>query len=243
MPRPFVRYAGVLLLGILLEGCTFFAGKPALPKQASIEHAQKPTIAADFDAMVEEADIVYFPVERAGFGAKAEPAALLIEALQKRRKPFAIGWDLIDAREQGQLDSLASQDANAREQSIAALELAGSGRAREHCRTILRELRDTNVSQVALRYPGNTGARREFAAEQIARYLRTTGREARLLAFLHEEDLEGEEGVPEYVAQKIEARQLVFGSDSKKERSRLLTTILQRRPLQVVNGAPASGGD
>ncbi len=151
-PRSF-RYKTFLLAAVaLLSGCAFFARKPPLPRQASIERLPRPATETDFSAQVEGADIIYFPTERAASGGRSEPAALLLEALQKRAQPFAIGWDMIDSSQQPLLDQLEAAREK-REELIAQLDLAASGRAREHCRAVLRETGPPSVQYLALRGP------------------------------------------------------------------------------------------
>ncbi len=137
----------------ILCGC---ASAPPLPKRAAIETGAGSTPSVDFAATVAEADIVYFPVERAASGARSEPAGLLIDAFQSSGTPFAVGWGLIDAKEQPSLDQLGSQSPAARENLVARLELAGSGRAREHCRSVLTDPRMAAVRQIALKLPDTT---------------------------------------------------------------------------------------
>jgi hypothetical protein len=138
---------------IALPGCASFTGKPPLPKQASIEHAPKPAADADYPALVASADIIYFPVDRAGSGAQLEPSALLVDALQKNGTPFAIAWDLIEATQQPLLDQLRSTPAETRDEMIGRLDLIGTGRAREHCRSVLRDNRFAGIQHLALRCP------------------------------------------------------------------------------------------
>ena len=208
---------------ILLQGCALFSGKPALPKHGAIERAPQPLATADYDPLIENADIIYFPVERVGFGGKSEPPALLIAALERSGRPFAIGWDLIDGREQATLDALPAQNSREQERAIALLELSGNPRAREYCRQVLRNAHNTRLTCLALRYPveGAAHRRREFAAEKIARYLRGAGSEARALIFLQQIDVDDEGSVPAQVAERIDVRQLVFGPE--REAARLFT--------------------
>lgn len=133
--------------------CAYFSGKPPLPKHASIEQLGGGGSAADFNAAVESADIIYFPESRAASGGRSEPALLLLEAFQQSGQPFAIGWDLIDATQQPALDELQTKTPEAREAAVARLELIGTGRAREHCRSVLREARLPGGRHLALRCP------------------------------------------------------------------------------------------
>ena len=69
----------LLVSACALCGCSF-SGKPPLPKHASIEHLGKPA-GTDFAAVVENADVIYFPTNRAASG--------FIGAFEPR--PFARG--------------------------------------------------------------------------------------------------------------------------------------------------------
>lgn len=142
-------------LGCILAfgGCSMFSGKPALPRRAAMEPGDVQNRGTDYTAMVAKADIVYLPAERAASGAKSEPAAMLLEALRKNGAPFAIGWDLFDANQQPLLDELPGITGAAREEIIARLEFTGTGRAREHCRAVLRDERMVDLRHLALRCP------------------------------------------------------------------------------------------
>lgn len=147
------------LLTSPFAGC---ASKPALPKRAALSAGFSDS-RPDFAATVAEADIIYFPAERAASGARSEPAALLLEAFQANGTPFAIAWDNISSDQQPLLDEFASQQVAAREKSLARVEIGGTGRAREHCRAVLRETGATGIRQLALRPPAH--ASNEGAAE------------------------------------------------------------------------------
>lgn len=131
-----------------MAGC---ASRQPLPKRAAMETGVGLTPAIDFRGNIDEADIVYFPSERAASGAQSEPAAQVIEAFRTSGVSFAIGWELIDVKDQPVLDQLSSQAASARQRSISRLELAGGGRAREHCRSVLNDPRLAPVHHIALR--------------------------------------------------------------------------------------------
>ncbi|MDQ6621943.1 MAG: ChaN family lipoprotein [Verrucomicrobiota bacterium] len=148
--RALVRQ-GALLAFISLAGCAWFARKPPLPRSAAIEHAPGPAAATDYKAMVEQAEVIYFPEERAASAGKSEPAALLLEALAQSGKPFGVGSDLIDATQQPLLDEIANRAETGRENLIAKVELNGTGRAREHYRSVLRDVRGAHL--LALRPP------------------------------------------------------------------------------------------
>ena len=276
------------------------ASKPALPKRASIETAAARASQHDFAALVPNADIIYFPTERAASGARSEPAALLLEALQRNGSRFAIAWDVIEAVQQPVLDSLVAQPPGARERSIRTLELAGTGRAREHCRAVLRDPQAAAIRHLALGFPhvleaklranepltpeeqqqlgagfqppvggleafaerlstterageGDVAAayrahllRQQFAAARIVQHFQTGGSGDKLLVFLPEADLAAGLGVPYFVAQKLQLRQLVLGSDAGASgRAKLLTRGAggSTGRVEIVDGAPGPAGD
>ena len=158
--------ARALLTGRFMRGCCSIvaagaalgalgscASQPALPKRAALETGGTPAQSTDFAAMVAGADIIYFPVERAASAGRSEPAALLLEAFGNSGTPFAVGWDLIDARQQALLDEISAAPAAAREDLVARVEVRGNGRAREHCRAVLRGTTSPGIRHLALRLP------------------------------------------------------------------------------------------
>jgi hypothetical protein len=67
-------------------------------------------------------------------------------------------------------------------------------------------------------------AAQQFAAGQIVDHFRGAGAGGKLLVFLRREDLVAGQGVPHYVAQKLQLRQVVLASDAgQPERRKLLT--------------------
>src|SRR4051812_48583318 len=161
MSLPIVRRGWLLISFALVGGCAFFNGHPPLPKHASIEREPAPSEATDFAALVAEADVIYFPSGRAASGGRSEPAARLLDAMRQAGVPFAIGWDLIEAGQQPLLDELRTKSGAARDELIARLDLAGTGRSREHCRSVLRDSRIATVPQLALRCPESIRAKLE----------------------------------------------------------------------------------
>ena len=146
-----VRQALAICGFALLAGCA--SNRPPLPKQASLEHGAADVDETDFASLVPKADIIYFPAERAASGGRSEPAALLLDALQRDGSAFGIAWDLIDASQQPLLDELRTNPGSAREELIARLELETTGRAREHCRAVLRDARFATLRHIGLQAP------------------------------------------------------------------------------------------
>lgn len=290
--------AAAILAGVwitVLPACTFFAGKPPLPKRASIEQGSRPTATTDYAALVANADVIYFPRERAASGARSEPAALVLEAIMQQSAPFAVAWDLVDLPQQPLLAELPGKTENAREKIVRELELSGTGRAREFTRASLRDRRVAELRHLALAPPSamiarlqsgemlsadekkllatdfslpprgweayaerNTGrlnpnemraayraqvVRQQFAAGMIVQFFRTSPPDAKLLVFLRGEDLLAGEGVPSYVAQKIQMRQLVLDSPSASSPAKLLTDAGGWRAPEIVDRAPGPAHD
>ena len=285
----------LLLTASLLLSCT---SKPALPKRASIEAAARRPSEQNFDALVLNADILYFPSQRAAWGGRAEPAAQLLDSMRRAGAPYAIGWHIIDASQQPLLDQIAAAPAAARETLIAQLELGGTGRAREHARAVLRDAREPLVRHLALGFPeaqiaklrsgetltpeeqsqlprrfrppsggmeafaerlsptaaaaaGDVNVayrehllRQQFAAENIVRHFQG-GAAGKMVVFIAAEDLVTDRGVPYYVAQRVQLRQLVLGSDDGGGPE----TLLAPGPgsggsgVEIVDRTPRAAGD
>ncbi len=151
-PRRLRGVLAIVAAQCFFTGCGSVSNNPPLPQHAAVSAFAQPA-QTNFAAIVERADVIYFPSDFAAFGARAEPAALLLEALENSGHPLAIAWDLIDASQQPLLDELQATSGATREQMIARLDLVGSGRTREHCRAVLRNLPEPTGKQIALRLP------------------------------------------------------------------------------------------
>lgn len=82
----------------------------------------------------------------------------------------------------------------------------------------------------------------QFGASQIVRHFETGG-SGKMLVFLRTADLESGQGVPFYVAQKLQLRQLILGPNSRRnEAAKLLTRALRdgSRGFDVVDGSPGA---
>jgi hypothetical protein len=259
--KPSLRAIALSFVGLLLvSSCSYFVRQPPLPSHAAIESAAIPSADAKFTALVQNADIIYFPSESVGSSGRFEAAWKLVEALQRDGGSFAVGWDSIDGEEQALLDrwtkgKVATGDV------VPQLPLHGSAREVEICRRFLREIAPVGVHVLALRQPGGQRAARtdsvddavfgaeQFAATTIARYYEAN-RGEKILVFFHRVHLGRDHGVPYLVAQKARARQLVL--DSRPARasggSLLAGSFLGREwwgsgSLEIVNRAPIAAGD
>lgn len=75
----------------LLSSCSFFQRPAPLPRHAAIESSSSDS---QFDALVQGADIIYFPSESAVFNSRSDTTWKLFEALRRNGGSFAVGWDL-----------------------------------------------------------------------------------------------------------------------------------------------------
>jgi uncharacterized iron-regulated protein len=150
--------------------CAFFYRQPALPKHAAIESRETPQADEKFAALVQNADIIYFPTELSGPASRSEPATKLVDALQRSGSSFAIGWDLIGGEEQALLDRWAKRQPSTGD-LISRLDLSGTAGEREECRVLLGETREWGVRVLALRCPAGllAAARSEATLDAPAR--------------------------------------------------------------------------
>ena len=126
-------------------------------------------------ALVQNADIIYFPHRIAGAGVAVRTGDEIsgrVAAQRKpaKRKPFAIGWDLIGGEEQALLDQWAKRQLST-ENLISRLHLSGTARERENCRALLGETKEWGVRFLALRCPADllAAARSEATLDALAR--------------------------------------------------------------------------
>lgn len=135
----------VLAAAVWFSSCSF-AGRPSLPKRAAIESVAPPQEEEQFAEIVQEADIIYFATDRVGAALTSEPAWKLVRALRESGAEFGLGWGVIESGEQAFLD-------NSNQNAAERLDITGTMRERENCRTLLREMRALGIQQVALGCP------------------------------------------------------------------------------------------
>jgi len=233
--------------------------QPPLPSHSAIESAVIPAADAKFTALVQNADIIYFPSESVGTSGRFEAAWKLVEALQRDGGSFAVGWDTIGGEEQRLLDRWAKGKV-ATGEVVPQLTLQGSAREIEICRRFLREAAPFVVQFLGLRQPSERRAAptdssedavlraERFAAATIAQYYQAN-RGEKILIFFHRIHLGRDHGVPYLVAQKARARQLVLDSRSPASGASLLAGGFYRRrlwagrSLEIINGTPIAASD
>jgi uncharacterized iron-regulated protein len=166
----FFSRACLMALLVFCASCAFFYRQPALPKRAAIESTETPQADEKFAALVQNADIVYFPTELSGRASRSEPATKLVDALRHSGNSFAIGWDLIGGEEQALLDQWATRHLSL-ESLISRLHFSGTARERENCRALLSETKEWGVRFLALRCPADllAAARSEATLDAPAR--------------------------------------------------------------------------
>jgi hypothetical protein len=248
--------AGLIALAGLCSSC--FQSQPPLPKHAAIESRTTPESEEKFDALVQNADIIYFPTELLESASRSGPAWKLIAALDRHGNPFTLGSDLIAGDGQPLLDAWSKQTV-ATDKLFAELHLLGTARERENCRALLSDTSKRVARFLALERPAELSPatapwptredtavlEEEFAAERIAENFRAH-EEEKILVFVHRRHLGSDRGVPHLVAQKIKARQLLLDSSPRRTlRSQLVASRVPRRTrrFEIVDGAPTAARD
>ena len=202
--------------------CSFISRQPPLPRQAAIESNN----AGDkkFDALVQSADIIYYPSESVTLRTRSEAAWELLEALQRNGGSFALGWDSISGEQQVVLDEWANRSA-ATSSAMPRLHLDAAPGEAENGHAFLRAAGKRGAHVLALGRPAAsiaTQSSEEFAAARIADYFREH-RGEKILVFLRRNQLDQAQGVPHFVAQSTKARQLVLNPrPASTPRGRLL---------------------
>ncbi len=161
--------------------------QPPLPRRAAIEPAGSEE---KFAALIQDADIIYFPSESVTLHSRSDAAWKLLEALRGRGGSFAIGSDW------------SSNESDRR----SYLEEAGSNGAEI---LALTEAKWRAQNDAAL-------SADQFVADSIATYFRQH-RSDKVLVFLRRERLGTGEGVPHLVAQKTKARQLILNPRKRSD--------------------------
>lgn len=156
------------------SSCALFSRPPALPRHAEIETKATPLADARFAALVQNADIIYFPTELLGAGLSSEPAAKLMEAMEGSGSSFAIGWDVIAVEEQPLLDQWTRGEIST-EGLSSRLHLSGSEREHEKDRALLMEAKKRRARLVALRSPGAPRPRRNSRPSALSDSFASTG--------------------------------------------------------------------
>jgi hypothetical protein len=205
----FSRGCILLVAAALCASCSFFSRQPPLPRQAAIE----PKNAGDekFSALVQSADIVYYPSESVTLRTRAQAAWKLLEALHRSGGSFALGWDSISGEQQVVLDEWANRSAS-NGSAMPRLHLDAVPGEEESCHAFLRVASKRGAHVLALGRPSAdiaTQSSEEFAAARIVDYFRQH-RGEKILVFLRRTQLDRNHGVPHFVAQKTKARQLVL---------------------------------
>jgi hypothetical protein len=141
--------AGFIAILALCSSCAFFRSQPPLPKRTAIESKVAPEADEKFDALVQNADIIYFPTELLELASRSELAWKLVEAVHRHGGSFAIGSDLIGGEAQALLDQWQKQPGPTAN-LIPQLRLAGTARERESCRALLSETAKRAAGLLAL---------------------------------------------------------------------------------------------
>ena len=210
----------------LLASCSFFSPQPPLPRRAAIE----PTGSSEkFSALIDSADIIYFPSESVTLDSRSEAAWKLLDALRRNSGSFALGWDLSGRDDEHRL-FLAEAGRGGAE--ILSLRAPAPAPADEKFRGFEPppgdferfaqrfSPRDLNEARMRSAYETALFAQ-QFAAAEISSHFREH-RGEKILVFLRRDHLGRDYGVPYFVAQKTKARQLILNPQRHSEPAGLL---------------------
>lgn len=181
--------AGALFVAalFLFPGCGYFAHQPPLPRRAAIEAAGSEE---KFAALIQDADIIYFPTESVSLRSRSDAAWKLLDTLRGRGGSYAIGWDW--AGNEGERGNYLMEARKGGGEILPLLEAE-------------RRARDDASSSAD-----------QLIADEIASYFREH-RNDKVLVFLSRERLGMGEGVPYLVAQKTKARQLILNPRKRSD--------------------------
>ncbi|HKP92987.1 MAG TPA: hypothetical protein VJS88_03750, partial [Chthoniobacterales bacterium] len=246
------RCAAILFLFAgFVGGCSFFSTPPPLPRRAAIEPASTDE---KFTAMIEGADIIYFPRESVAPRQRSNAAWRLVDALNRSGNPFALGWDAENSTDLHRVLALEAERLDAEILELRPPAPITSGEIDENFsmppedyeRFARRpEFRATSEAKVRSAYETESLALR-FVAAKIARYAREHGN-GKIVAFLRSERLAESYGVPYLVSQKTKARQLVLNPRVPARPGPGLMARSRSGPrfgsgrLQIVDCAPVAG--
>lgn len=138
---------GLILLCGLSCGCGLFSRKPPLPQPATTTGER--TNADEFATAVQNAGLVYFPIDESGVAAE-QAAWKMLEAFRRSGVSFAIAWQGVDIDQQPVFDDLAAQH-NRLEDALGVIRWGYRKSARERSKAILRAT--AAVPQLALGCP------------------------------------------------------------------------------------------
>ena len=235
----------------LLTGCSFFSTPPPLPRRAAIE----PTSSDEkFNALIEGADIIYFPRESVQLSHRSNAGWRLLDSLHRGGNPFALGWDAESGTDFHRVLAMEAQKLEAEVLELRPpaqitneeVDEKFSAPPDDYERFARRpEFRASSDAKVRSAYEAESLAQR-FLAAKIAGYAREH-RNGKIVAFLRGERLGESYGVPYLVAQKTKARQLVLNPRAPSRPGPGLMAgsrsgpWLGARRFEVVDCAPIAG--
>src|SRR3954469_8727177 len=222
--RVSLRFALLFVAFIPFVSCSFFAPAPPLPRHAQIESKSSDQ---EFSALIDAADIIYFPSEAADLAHRSNIESRLLESLHRSGSGFAIGSDAESGTEFQRRVAVEGKRLEAEivefhSTPLTSADNPSSGRDAE-------PITD------------------EIIASRIAAYAQEH-RAGKVLVFLRRERLGRTQGVPYLVAQRTKARQLVLNPQARARPGGLMAGGrngwgLDPRRFQVVDRTPFSRAD
>ncbi len=223
--RTSLRFALLFVAISPFVSCSFFSPAPPLPRRAEIESKSSDE---KFAALIDAADIIYFPSEAADFARRSNIGSRLLESLHRSGSSFAIGHDAGNGAEFRRRLALEGKRLDAE-----VVELHSAPPAVGDDSSSGREAEPVTD---------------EFIAGRIAAYAQEH-REVKVLAFLRRERLAQTRGVPYFVAQQTKARQLILNPQAPARPGPGLMAgsgngrLLSEGRFEIVDSAPFTGAD
>jgi len=220
------------LAAAAIAGCSTDL-QPALPRHARIETAVSGAPTDELRAVIARADVLYLPADRLETDEQNGAASRLLNLLQQSASEVRIGWANISAASQPLFEEWntgASLDA-----FIDRIRFA-SATQREATRRLLRESRERRLVSSALSCAQGLSC----TADNVVREFHSLAA-GKLLVVIDRRDLDPANGLPFFVSQRMQVRQVVFDAPTSSDRPALMAGGIGG--TEVVDSAPRAGQD
>lgn len=211
--------------------CSYYS-QPALPRHAGIENAASVAPSDELREVVERADVLYLPADRLQTDEQNGAALRLLNLLQQSTARVAIGWANIATTVQPAFDDWNSWRIPL-DRLLTEIQFDSESQ-HDATRRLLRESRDRGIVCAPLRCSGGPSCTAENVMRESLRL-----QAGKLLVVIARPDLDSASGVPFFVGQRLQVRQVVF--DVRPAEPRLLTR--RGRATEIVYATPGAGRD
>jgi hypothetical protein len=212
-----------------IGGCSL-DGQPALPRRSRIESAVSAAPADELRAVVARADILYLPADRLESDEENGAASRLLNLLQQDAPGVRIGWANISTASEPLFDEW--NKGAALDSFLDRIRFASSMQ-RDATRRLLRESRDRSLASAPLSCAQGLSC----TADNVVREFRSL-QAGKLFVVIDRRDLDPANGVPFFVAERLQVRQVVFDAVTSSAQPHLMAGA-----SEIVNSAPGARHD